>query len=495
MKNFIVVVAATAGSLGIGKNGLLPWRLAGDMEFFKNVTTTVKLTGQRKNAVIMGRKTWESIPVKFRPLCDRINVVLSRNPQIRQELSLPDDVLVMPSLSEALSVLSTSYEAELDQVFVIGGGSVYKEAVSSAHCSKIHLTSIECEIEGCDAFFPTIPAHKFRLISRSPIKEEKGIPYCFTEYDRIPDGPIHPSMNHLDNNCIYSQNPEEMQYLSLLQDILDNGILRGDRTGTGTLSKFGAQMRFNLKDDILPLLTTKKVFWRGVVEELLWFIQGSTNAKELSEKGIHIWDGNGSRDFLDKRYNNEGDLGPVYGFQWRHFSARYTTMHADYTNEGVDQLMTCIQQIRTCAVNAEDSSCRRIVMTAWDPSVLDQMALPPCHMFCQFYVADGKLSCQMYQRSADMGLGVPFNIASYALLTRMMAQVCGLEPGDFVHTIGDAHIYLNHIDALKEQLKREPKAFPRLRMNPSITSIDGFTLKDFTIEGYNPDAAIKMEMA
>ena len=185
----------------------------------------------------------------------------------------------------------------------------------------------------------------------------------------------------------------------------------------------------------------------------------------------------------------------MYGFQWRHFGAAYTDMHADYSGQGVDQLATCIEQIKTCRDRPEDSSGRRIILTAWDPSSLHLMALPPCHMFCQFYVAEGRLSCHMYQRSADMGLGVPFNIASYALLTCMIAQVCQLQPGEFVHTIGDAHVYLNHVEALREQLTRKPKPFPKLFLNPAVMTIDGFRFEDFTLEGYDPLKAIKMEMA
>jgi len=303
-----------------------------------------------------------------------------------------------------------------------------------------------------------------------------------TKKDTIPEGP--------------EINPEEMQYLDICRDILSNGVKRGDRTGTGTLSKFGVQMRYSLRDDTLPLLTTKRTFWRGVAEELLWFVKGSTNANELAEKNIHIWDGNGSREFLDSRglqHREEGDLGPVYGFQWRHFGAEYTDMHADYTGKGVDQLADCIEKIKN---NPED---RRIIMSAWNPSDLDAMALPPCHMFCQFYVDTDKneLSCQMYQRSADMGLGVPFNIASYALLTHMIAKVTGRKPGDFVHTIGDAHVYLNHVDALKEQLERKPRAFPKLKMKEGkkYDDIDGFEFEDFEVVGYKPHKTIKMKMA
>ena len=273
-------------------------------------------------------------------------------------------------------------------------------------------------------------------------------------------------------------------------------VQRGDRTGTGTLSKFGTQMRFSLRNGTLPLLTTKRTFWRGVAEELLWFIQGNTNGNDLSRKGIHIWDGNGSREFLDQRglsHRDVGDLGPVYGFQWRHFGATYVDMHTDYTGQGVDQLADCIWKIKH---TPED---RRIIMSAWNPADLDQMALPPCHMFCQFYVANGELSCQMYQRSADMGLGVPFNIASYSLLTHLMAHVCGLEAGDFIHTLGDAHVYLNHVDALQEQLQRAPRAFPKLEILNSkggaARSIDDFVFEDFKIVGYKPHGSIQMKMA
>lgn len=287
---------------------------------------------------------------------------------------------------------------------------------------------------------------------------------------------------------------DEHQYLDLVQRIINSGCERRDRTGTGTRSIFGAQMRFSLRDDVMPLLTTKRVFWRGVAEEMLWFIGGRTNVAELQSKNIHIWDGHGSREFLDANnleHRETGDLGPVYGFQWRHFGARYTNMHADYSWQGVDQLQRCIDMIKS---NPYD---RRIILSAWNPMDLYEMALPPCHMMCQFYVAnDDELSCQMYQRSADMGLGVPFNIASYALLTRLVAQVCGLKCGEFVHTIGDAHVYLNHIDALKEQLTRSPRPFPKLHINPLKTkNIDDFVFADFTICDYDPHESIKMVMA
>ncbi|XP_072111946.1 thymidylate synthase isoform X2 [Mobula birostris] len=244
--------------------------------------------------------------------------------------------------------------------------------------------------------------------------------------------------------------------------------------------------------DSFPLLTTKRVFWKGILQELLWFIKGSTNSSELSSKGVKIWDANGSREFLDRQgftSREECDLGPVYGFQWRHFGAEYKDMHTDYTGQGVDQLQNVIDIIKN---NPED---RRIILCAWNPKDLPQMVLPPCHALCQFYVANGELSSQLYQRSGDMGLGVPFNIASYALLTYMIAHITGLKPGDFVHTLGDAHVYKNHIEALKIQLSRELRPFPKLKILRKVENIDDFHAEDFKLEDYNPHPAIKMEMS
>lgn len=251
-------------------------------------------------------------------------------------------------------------------------------------------------------------------------------------------------------------------------------------------------MRFTLKDGVVPVLTTKKVFWRGVVEELLWFIRGDTNANHLSQKGVKIWDANGSREYLDSiglKERQVGDLGPIYGWQWRHFGAKYVDMNTDYTGQGIDQLKECIEKI------TKNPTDRRIVLTAWNPSDLKLMALPPCHMFCQFYVANGELSCLMYQRSCDLGLGVPFNIASYGLFTHMMAHVCGLKAAEFIHVLGDTHVYLNHIAALKEQLTRTPRPFPKLKINPDVKDIDSFKADDLELVGYNPHPPIKMDMA
>lgn len=285
---------------------------------------------------------------------------------------------------------------------------------------------------------------------------------------------------------------EEYQYLDHIKLIIEKGNKKSDRTGVGTLSIFGAQMRYSLRDDVFPLLTTKNVFWRAVVEELLWFIRGSTNSNELKDKKIHIWDGNSSREYLDSMGFTErevGDLGPVYGFQWRHYGAEYKTFKDDYTGKGVDQFENILNLIRN---NPND---RRIIMCAWNPKDLPIMALPPCHCLAQFYVFDGELSCQLYQRSADMGLGVPFNIASYALLTYMIAHVTGLKPGDFIHTLGDSHVYLNHIEPLKVQLERTPRPFPKLYINRKVERLEDFKLDDFKLVGYDPYPKIAMQMA
>ncbi|XP_050451942.1 thymidylate synthase isoform X2 [Cataglyphis hispanica] len=287
-----------------------------------------------------------------------------------------------------------------------------------------------------------------------------------------------------------NQEHDEYQYLQLVEKVITTGAKRSNRTGVDTYSIFGAQMRFGLRNDVFPLLTTKKVFWRAVVEELLWFIKGSTNSKELADKDIHIWDENGSRAFLDScgfTDREEGDLGPVYGFQWRHFGAEYKDMFTNYT--GHDQLKEVIYKVK----HSPDD--RRIIMTAWNPVDIPKMALPPCHTFVQFYVNNGELSAQLYQRSADMGLGVPFNIASYSLLIYMIAHVTGLKPGEFVHTMGDCHVYVNHVSALKEQIKREPREFPKLRIAREIKDIDDFAAEDFELIDYKPYSKLYMKMA
>ena len=263
----------------------------------------------------------------------------------------------------------------------------------------------------------------------------------------------------------------ERQYLALLEQVLEQGTTKSDRTGTGTLSVFGRQLRFGLTDSF-PLLTTKKLHLKSIILELLWFLRGDTNVKWLQERGVSIWD-----EWADEN----GELGPVYGYQWRHWR----------TPDGreIDQIRQVIDSLR-----AKPDS-RRHLVSAWNPADVDRMALPPCHALFQYYVANGKLSCQMYQRSADLFLGVPFNIASYALLTQMMAQVTGLQADEFVLTLGDAHLYLNHLDQAREQLSRSPRPLPRMKLNPQVKDLFAFRYEDFTLEGYEPHSAIKAPIA
>lgn len=261
------------------------------------------------------------------------------------------------------------------------------------------------------------------------------------------------------------------QYLELMRHVLEHGDRKTDRTGTGTLSVFGWQMRFRLQDGF-PLMTTKKLHTRSIIHELLWFLQGDTNIRYLKDNGVSIWD-----EWADE----QGELGPVYGKQWRRWE------NADGTT--VDQITKLVEGIK------RNPDSRRHIVSAWNPGEVDRMALPPCHALFQFYVANGRLSCQLYQRSADIFLGVPFNIASYALLTHMVAQVCDLEPGDFVWTGGDCHLYLNHLEQTREQLSREPRALPTLKMNPAVKDIFAFRFEDFSLEGYDPHPHIKAPVA
>lgn len=296
------------------------------------------------------------------------------------------------------------------------------------------------------------------------------------------------------------------QYLDLLRTIQRDGVVRGDRTGTGTKSIFGYQMRFDLSEGF-PLLTTKRVFLKGIIHELLWFLSGDTNIKYLVDNGVHIWDSDAYRfynelcirhgvlpvdmqtfvraasDGIDSPIEGYrfGDLNHVYGYQWRSWPVA--------GGKHIDQIRNVLETIK------HNPSSRRMIVSAWNVAEVDDMALPPCHVMFQFYVADGRLSCQLYQRSGDTFLGVPFNIASYALLTMMMAQECGLQPGEFIHTLGDTHLYLNHLQQVEEQLSRTPRPLPRMRLNPDVKSVFDFRYDDFTLEGYDPYPAIKAELS
>lgn len=500
----VIVAAAENGVIGDGKD--LVWNVPEDFQFFKD--TTLNLIGKGKtpsnalrNAVVMGRGTWESLPLRMRPLPNRLNIVLTKSQSLEDILApfpadrreaVKNDLVVLPEFMDALCLLAEPpYCSSVETVWCIGGTSLYEAAVRPPlvqFLNAVLLTRIHLNPEGSRHFhFPLPLAAKaagddeddedevsWVIESESPVQQSStGTSYTFFKY--VP------------------QNRDENQYLQLVRRILKKGLTKEDRTGVGTISLFGAQMRFSLRDGRLPLLTTKRVFWRGVCEELLWFVRGDTNAKLLQDKGIHIWDDNGSRAFLDSRglSYEEMDLGPVYGFQWRHFGAGYESCHTNYDGRGVDQLRQVVETLRK---NPND---RRMLFSAWNPAAVDSMALPPCHLMAQFYVnTDTKeLSCQLYQRSCDMGLGVPFNIASYSLLTILIAKATGLKPGELVHTLGDAHVYLNHVDALKKQLSRTPRAFPQLVFTKEHTYLEDYEYEDMVVVDYVPYPMIKMEMA
>ena len=286
---------------------------------------------------------------------------------------------------------------------------------------------------------------------------------------------------------------EEEQYLQLIRQICDSGTEEQSRNGK-VLSIFGNMMRFSLKDGQIPLLTTKKVAWKTCFKELMWFVKGSTSNHELKKQNVHIWDANGSREFLDLRNlpYEEDDLGPVYGHQWRHFNANYSNCHEDYKGTGVDQLQNVISMLK----DPTQRNSRRMVISAWNPCQLDEMALPPCHVLFQFHVSREKyLHCSMYQRSGDVGLGVPFNIASYSMLTHIIAKHCDLIPYEFVYFLGNAHIYEDHIEPLKEQIKRVPYSFPKIQIKNKYENIEAYTLEDITwIDEYTFHEQIKMNM-
>ena len=424
----------------------------------------------------MGRKTWESIPIKYRPLQNRLNIILSRS---NSECIGSD--LVTNNIDYALEYINS--RNDIENTFIIGGSEVYNFFFKNKNkyiISKLYITHIHKNFK-CNKFFPEI-GPQFKLDSISKLNIENKIKYRFAEYSCT--NTIHP----------------EYQYINMLDRIINNGNIRKDRTGTGTQSLFGCQMRYDISKHF-PLLTTKRMYWKGIVEELLWFLKGDTDAVKLQHNNVHIWDGNSSRQYLDSiglTNYRDGECGPIYGFNFRHFGGDYKGCDYDYKSDrengiknGYDQVQNCLELIKN------NPTSRRILINLWNPCDLDKVALPACHVLYQFYINDGKLSCSMYQRSGDMGLGVPFNIASASLMTYIFAKLTGLKPGEFIHTIGDAHIYIDHIDAIKKQLEREPRPFPFVEIDSTkeYTCVEDFKYDDFKVNGYYPFPAVKMKMA
>jgi dihydrofolate reductase/thymidylate synthase len=484
IKPFSLVVAIDTNN-GIAKNGAISWNIVQDRKFFSRLTSNVK-DNTKRNAVIMGRVTWDSLPMK--PLPRRLNVIISKT------MTSDLNAKIYSDFKEAL--ITTSNDSKIENIFVIGGQQIYDMAIRMNECRHLYVTLVHKNYD-CDQFFPKINEEIWRLGNTTSFKHMKEDTYVsWRLYFRNIDEPSHILSNNLietikDLRCV---NPDEQQYLDLVKEIIETGKKRGDRTGTGTLSLFGRMMRFNLRDDIFPLLTTKEVHIKSVVEELLWFIKGDTNSKHLEEKKVNIWKGNSSRAYLDSiglKDNKEGDCGEIYGFQWRHFGANYRGCDVDYKGEGFDQLQDCINQIKN------NPTSRRIFMSGWNPTKLKNMCLPPCHVSYQFYVDMDKreLSCFLYIRSNDMALGAPFNIASSSLLTYMIAHICGLKTGELVYGIGDAHVYSNHVEPLKTQLTRTPTKFPTIKFARTVRDIDDFKYEDIIIENYQHQGKIKMVMA
>lgn len=434
----INIIAAIDENNLIGVNNQIPWYSSDDLKHFRKKTIN--------NIVIMGRNTFESIN---KELPNRINCVITSK-KIH-------NIQTFTNLKEALIF----YKSFNKKIFIIGGSKLYEEALNLPCIKYLYLTNIKSNIKvdenNNNVYFPNYNKNNFKLIKSKDI---------FFKYENVNNG--------------------EQQYLDLLNETLLNGNYRQTRNSK-TYSIFGKILEFNLENQF-PILTTKKVYWKGIVEELLFFIKGDTNTNKLSEKGIKIWEENTNNDFLKKRKLNydEGDMGPMYGFQLRHYGEDYKGMDNEY--KGFDQLYECIKILKN------DPTSRRIIMTTYNPIDVEKSVLPPCHgISIQFYVNDNKLYCMMHQRSADLFLGLPFNISSYSLLTYIIAKHTGLETGKLIITLGDAHIYDNHIDAVKEQLKRIPISFPKLEINKK-NSIYDYIFEDFKLVNYNCDKLIRAKM-
>ena len=465
---FSCILARDSKNGGIGYQNKLPWVLKDDMDEFRRITLTN--SANKENIVIMGKNTWESIG---RPLPNRINIIVSKTIN-RQDL--PEDVSVVSTLTEAL-IKAKSFGINR-YIFVIGGVGLYKESFKHPSLESIYLTEV-CFTEETkyDIFFnDSLPKNFMVENSRAVIKD--GCTLTFSKWNRY-------SRDRM--------NDEEL-YIGLLNRVLTEGEKRDDRTGVGTISLFGPQIEFDISKSF-PLITTKRVSFRLIFEELMWFLRGQTQNNILNDKNVHIWDGNSSPEYMEKvglSHYPKGELGPIYGAQWRNFGGEHkfeTTNHISDGN-GIDQIADVIHQIKT------NPTSRRIVVSAWNPKDLKKMALQPCHVMWQMYVREKKfIDCKITIRSNDLFLGAPFNIASYALLTYMISDMTGYTPGRLIYSIGDAHIYNNHIEQVNEQLSRHIRPFPKLTILKSHDKIEDFKLEDFKLDEYEPHPTISGEMA
>ena len=490
----IIGIACVNYDGAIGYKNELLFKLKKDMELFKSITTSVKNI-EKKNGVLMGYNTYKSIPYKYFPLINRVNFIISKKNYNLVKSDIENnkytDTYLFNSIEQCIQYAKLN--SNLENLYVIGGSSIYQEFMEKNYLDEIILNEIQVnsEISYQDKDFNYFPKfkHSWEEVDRELFSENNVL----SNVDKNIISEVKFNKIHYNNLLNNSHNliSDELYYLNIIKDVLNNGEERKTRNSI-TRSQFGLRMEFNDINIKFPLLTTKKVFWKGIVEELLWFISANTNSKDLEKKGVKIWKGNSSREYLDQNGLNEycdGDCGPIYGFQWRHFNAVYNGMDKNYENKGIDQLKNCIELIKN------NPTSRRIFMTAWNPCQINEMVLPPCHVSYQFYVRDeNKLDCQMYQRSGDLFLGVPFNIASTALLTSLIAKVTNKIPGKIIIILGDAHIYNNHIEQIKLQLKRKPYEFPTLNIKKINENINDYSVDDIELLSYYSHPPIKAEM-
>jgi len=483
----IIGIACLASNRAIGNGNKLIYNLKSDMKHFRK--TTSGKTNNKQNAIVMGRKTFESIG---KALPGRLNCVLSKkNPEnsiknIKYFTNIPECIVDLKS------------DDSIDKIYIIGGESIYKYFMDNNLYDELCLSFIDYpKYTGGTSFFPLINFNTYPNITRvsneTLVDDNKFYNYSIFHLRKTANN-LYLNMN--ENNLFIqamSNNNQEYQYLNLINKVLTEGTLRKTRNAN-TISLFSEKMDFDISESF-PLLTTKKVYFKGVAKELLWFLNGRTNSKELENDKVNIWKGNSSREFLDSiglTNNPEGDCGPIYGFQWRHFNAKYIDSDTDYTGQGIDQLQNIIDLIKN------NPQSRRIYMTAWNPCQLSEMALPPCHVSYQFYVRNENnvsyLDCMMYQRSGDLFLGVPFNVASTSLLVYILANICKISPGKISIVIGDAHIYENHTEQVKTQLSRIPTSFPKLSINKQLSSLEELKYDDIVLSEYNPQSTIKASM-
>lgn len=501
--NLIASVVNYKSKLAIGKHNNLLYRLKEDLAFFKNITTNCLGEDSliNRNVVLMGRKTWFSIPNAHRPLKNRLNLVLTNDKRLRKQSPYPWHYKIATSIDLKKDVYFVSFNEFVDfykrtnaNVFVIGGSEIYNKFLNNAFLKpeSVYLTEVsnaKFEVgEEPDTYMDHL-TDDYKLVGVSNKKQDSqhNISYRFLTYKLYRD-----------------YKSEEHKYLNLMKHIIENGNYREDRTGVGTISTFGNQLHFDISQTI-PVMTTKRVPWKHCIHELLWFCRGDTDVKLLQKHGVKIWDGNSSRKFLDSRglyHFEEGVLGEVYGWQWRFFGADYSQAFADTSKidtskiGGFDQLQYIVNELKN------NPFSRRIMVSAWNPARMHQMALPPCHYSFMFYVEEDSqnqkhLSCHFVMRSNDVFLATAMNILSYSVLTYILALKCDMKPKSIVYSCSDTHIYKNHLEQVKQLLERKPRPFPKLVINPDVKHKDfkDISVEDFELVGYFPDTVIKAPMA